>query len=263
MAVPDFSKIWASQSSLNPYEFSDEDYLDGWEFIGEIPPDRRMFDTLQKQNDTKLQWLYSHRLTREMTPAFNKRDVITVSGTYIAPVTGWYRITAKGGGGGGQGGNHNGTTWQLGGFGGGEGGIAIGYEHMTAGDTIPVVIGAGGAGGAAGAGIGSDGGDSTVTVNNNVYTGGGGKAVIAGGTGTIPGAPGGPRNLTSISYTSMGVGASSGGGNGGGIGSGSNTNGINGGGGAGGSVTTSGTNLPGGAGGDGFVWFEYWDPSLQ
>lgn len=62
MAVPDFSKIWASQSSLTPYEFSDEDYLDGWEFIGEIPPDRRMLDTWQRQADTKMQWLKNNML---------------------------------------------------------------------------------------------------------------------------------------------------------------------------------------------------------
>ena len=166
MAVPDFSKIWASQSPLNPYEFDDADYLEGWEFIGEIPPDRRMLDTWQRQADTKMQWLKNNMLgyllrqnstqyavgdiafsaslpsslvlqcttagttaatepdfsgavesntvtdgevvwtykslvggglDREQIPAFNHRDVITTSGTYTAPVSGWYKITVKGG----------------------------------------------------------------------------------------------------------------------------------------------------------------------
>ncbi len=57
MAIPDFSKVWASQSPLNPYQFSDSDYLKGWNFIGEIPPDRRMFDAWQRETDTKLQWV--------------------------------------------------------------------------------------------------------------------------------------------------------------------------------------------------------------
>lgn len=77
MAVPDFSKIWASQSPLTPYEFSDEDYLDGWEFIGEIPPDRRMFDTWQKQTDTKAQWLYQNAayLIRKDSTEYQKGDI--------------------------------------------------------------------------------------------------------------------------------------------------------------------------------------------
>ena len=57
MAIPDFSKVWASQSPLNPYEFSDSDYLTGWNFVGAIPPDRRMFDAWQRATDTKLQWV--------------------------------------------------------------------------------------------------------------------------------------------------------------------------------------------------------------
>lgn len=78
MAVPDFSKIWASQSSLNPYEFSDEDYLDGWEFIGEIPPDRRVLDTWQRQADTKMQWLKNNMLgylLRQNSHAYEVGDI--------------------------------------------------------------------------------------------------------------------------------------------------------------------------------------------
>lgn len=64
MATPDFSKIWASESPLNPYVFDDDEYLEGWATIGEIPPDRRQFDAVQKQTDTKLLWLYQNSLHR-------------------------------------------------------------------------------------------------------------------------------------------------------------------------------------------------------
>ena len=51
MATPDFNKIWATNSPLTKYEFTDENYLTGWNFIGSIPPARSMFDTLQKSTD--------------------------------------------------------------------------------------------------------------------------------------------------------------------------------------------------------------------
>lgn len=62
MTAPDFSKIWAENTPLTPYVFNDSDYLEGWEFLGEIPPDRRMFDTWQKQADTKMLWLKNNIL---------------------------------------------------------------------------------------------------------------------------------------------------------------------------------------------------------
>ena len=59
----DFQKIWASTSPLTPYEFSDVNYKQGWNFIGSTPPARQMWDFLQKQNDEKTQWLYSNKLS--------------------------------------------------------------------------------------------------------------------------------------------------------------------------------------------------------
>jgi hypothetical protein len=108
---------------------------------------------------------------------FNVRDVITVSGTYTAPVTGYYRITAIGAGGSGgcapqgganntypgYGGNEGGTTsfgsditapgggggaggvYGAGGGGGGAGLVVTGYIYLNAGENVSVVIGAGGA----------------------------------------------------------------------------------------------------------------------
>jgi hypothetical protein len=54
----DFGKIWASTSPLTPYEFSENNYKEGWNFVGATPPSRQMWDYLQKQNDEKAQWLY-------------------------------------------------------------------------------------------------------------------------------------------------------------------------------------------------------------
>ena len=57
-STDDFNKVWASTSPLTPYEFSESNYKEGWNFIGATPPSRQMWDFLQKQNDEKAQWLY-------------------------------------------------------------------------------------------------------------------------------------------------------------------------------------------------------------
>lgn len=54
----DFNKVWASTSPLTPYEFSENNYKEGWNFVGATPPSRQMWDYLQKKNDEKTQWLY-------------------------------------------------------------------------------------------------------------------------------------------------------------------------------------------------------------
>ena len=203
------------------------------------------------------------RLTREQTPAFNRRDVITTSGTYVAPVTGWYKITVKGGGGGGQGGGYITNTSAFGGHGGGEGGTTIAYEKMTAGQSASVVIGAGGAGGAiSSTGFGSsgaNGGNSTVTVNTSTYTGdggqGGGMGSGSGGNGTIVGAPGGTESVGAITYQHGGAG--------GGAGGGYPTHGTMGGGGAGGLGRSASDTTAGYEGGDGYAEFSYFDPTLM
>ena len=58
----DFKKIWASTSPLTPYEFSESQYKEGWNFIGSTPPSRQMWDFLQKQNDEKMQYLANNYL---------------------------------------------------------------------------------------------------------------------------------------------------------------------------------------------------------
>lgn len=211
------------------------------------------------------------------SPMFNKRDIIITSGTYTAPVTGWYKITAKGGGGGGGGSRYAGgppyITLPSGG--GGEGGTTIAYERMTAGDTATVTIGAGGTGATADANTattGGNGGDSSVTINSNTYTAGGGKGGTsyngeggAGGTGTIYGACGGTSQKVVFSGTGGNATGGNGGGAGGSIGTTKSdpTDGVNGGGGAGGSIINTTTVKNGTNGGNGYVWFEYYDSSLN
>lgn len=62
---PDFSKIFASNSPLTPYTFTDENYLMGWQFIGSTPPSRAMFDAYMRTADIKLKWLYDNAFSEE------------------------------------------------------------------------------------------------------------------------------------------------------------------------------------------------------
>ena len=58
MPTPDFSKVWASNSPLPEYTFTDSDYITGWDFVGSAPPTKNEFDAWFKLVDTKLNWLY-------------------------------------------------------------------------------------------------------------------------------------------------------------------------------------------------------------
>lgn len=58
-STADFSKIWASTSPLTPYEFTESNYKEGWNFVGSTPPARQMWDGIQKLNDEKSQYLYN------------------------------------------------------------------------------------------------------------------------------------------------------------------------------------------------------------
>lgn len=66
----DFSKIWASSSPLTPYEFSENDYKAGWNFIGATPPSRQMWDFLQKLTDEKIQYIYNNMIPCGIVQAF-------------------------------------------------------------------------------------------------------------------------------------------------------------------------------------------------
>lgn len=56
--MPDFSKIWATNSPLPEYTFSDAEYLTGWDFVAAAPPTKTQFDAWFRLTDQKLQWLY-------------------------------------------------------------------------------------------------------------------------------------------------------------------------------------------------------------
>ena len=62
MATLDYSKIWGANSPLAKYEFTEADYLRGWEFIGSMPPARTMFDAWMRKADEKMRWLYDNAL---------------------------------------------------------------------------------------------------------------------------------------------------------------------------------------------------------
>lgn len=138
------------------------------------------------------------------------RRVVTTTGTYTAPVTGWYKATVIGGGGGGGKGGANlatgGGTGGLqggstvfgsvtvsggsgggggagsggGGGGGAAGAVAVGYLRFTAGQAVSVSVGAGGSGGnSSTGGVGGKGGGP--------HPGAGGTAHFQGGQGASPG----------------------------------------------------------------------------
>ena len=200
----------------------------------------------------------------------NKRVKITTSQTWTAPYTGWYKFTIKGAGGGGGGGHASNSTWAICGSGGGEGGTTFACEKMTVGDSAIITIGAGGVRGSVSS-YGSDGGNSSVVINGKTFIGYGGKggaggytydvAGGAGGSGDIKGSPG----SSGMSYNTGGytLPMTAGGGSGGGT-SGTN-NAVDGGGGQGGNawaVSSSVSANTGGKGGNGYVFIEYFDPTL-
>ena len=105
----------------------------------------------------------------------NTREILTSSGTYLAPVTGWYRLELRGGGGAGGAGNT--TNKSYGGGGGGSGGILVDYAYLTQGESYSYIIGAGGvAKKEFASGTGGDGGETSFTTTS-------GKKSIAGGFG--------------------------------------------------------------------------------
>ena len=60
--ISDFDKIWASTSPLTPYAFSDNNYKQGWNFVGATPPARQMWDGYMKRSDEKQQYIVQNFL---------------------------------------------------------------------------------------------------------------------------------------------------------------------------------------------------------
>lgn len=128
---------------------------------------------------------------------FNNKQVFSVSGNFIIPNDVFtVFISCIGGGGGGSSGAATVTSSQAKGGGGGGGSDTIGQQvNVTPGETINMIIGAGGVGGAVTSNgdpinSGASGGDSYSTINSAqeaiiLSQGGGGGTLDVGGLTTI------------------------------------------------------------------------------
>lgn len=88
MPTPDFSKIWASNSPLPEFVFTDEEYTEGWDFVKSAPPTKNQFDAWFRYVDERLKWLYDEMqaTASKMYPvgsvyiSFNSADPSTLFG---------------------------------------------------------------------------------------------------------------------------------------------------------------------------------------
>lgn len=219
-----------------------------------------------------------------ITPALLSNDALSTnsqtfntSGSFIVPVgVNYLTFLMFGGGGGGGGGGSNGLS--AGGGGGGGGSVPQRYTvSVSPGDTVAIVIGAGGAAGGGGPSgtNGTVGSNTTISVNAVlVLTASGGNGGIKGTNGS-PGGAGGAFNFSSsinaggnggnagvagqngdsTPYGAGGLGAGAGQGGGGGGGGAGYASGANGSGGgtnsAGGNGGAGGANIGAGGGGGG------------
>lgn len=238
-------------------------------------------------NSTKIattEWVNAN--TSSLAPAmmYNTREVLTTSGTWAAPVTGWYKVTCIGGGGGG-GGAIKGAATSSNGGGGGSGYIVTSYRYLTVGQLYSYTIGAGGIGGIGGqyTASGLAGGDGGITSFDSIIANGGQGAISnvafinyptsTGGKGQTNGQTHCGYYVTGSGYgipSAAGNGASNGSAYGGGGGGGACTNagvtsipGLGGSNGSNGNIPSgSATHGNGGAGGSGAVILEYFNPAV-
>lgn len=85
----DFDKIWARTSPLTPYQFSDSNYEQGWNFVGATPPSRQMWDYIQKQNDEKFKYLRDNFGTPNMVTSSSQMTDTDKVYVYIGSEAGW------------------------------------------------------------------------------------------------------------------------------------------------------------------------------
>ena len=210
-----------------------------------LPPGGEAGQVIIKQEDGSLAW-------EPINGTFTARIVLTTSGLWVAPVTGWYRVTVVGGGGGGGkggaigattgglgggqggqssfdevaapggggggGGASNAGTYGYSGGGGGAGGpgeCVVFYVHLTKDQSCNVVIGAGGIGATATAGAmhGGDGtGDKGGKGGSQAWQGGQGAARGQSGANATYGSVGGNGGNGSDNGTGYGGGGGGGGG---------------------------------------------------
>ena len=85
----DFNKIWASTSPLTPYEFSDPNYSQGWNFVGSTPPARQMWDSIQKKNDEKFKYLRDNFGTPNIVTSSSQMTDTDKVYVYMGSEAGW------------------------------------------------------------------------------------------------------------------------------------------------------------------------------
>ena len=204
---------------------------------------------------------------------FNQKQTFASSGSFTAPVTGTYKITLQGGGGGGGGAGTpdvSGGIHMAGGQ-GGQGGHYEFYETLTAGTTYSFVVGAGGSGGAAGSasvgslgGHGADGGDTAITINSISYVATGGASLLTGSYDGSNGGDGGRGKKNGVVVLgTIGCYGTAGGHTANNFLYNGWLNGFGGGlGGGGGFIDARGVYKPGMAGQNGYITFEWLDPTL-
>ena len=69
---PDFDKIFANKAT-SVHEWDKDNYDTGWGFLGETPPPYELFDSLQRENDTKTKYLYerAEEINTDLTQDIN------------------------------------------------------------------------------------------------------------------------------------------------------------------------------------------------
>ena len=60
----DFSKIFG-ETATSKASFTDENYLNGWGYLGSTPPPYQLFDYLQSKNDKKAKYLYDKTIEND------------------------------------------------------------------------------------------------------------------------------------------------------------------------------------------------------
>ena len=263
--------------SCNGAEVNRATYPDLWNFINNSSQLISEFDWQNKNNtgNKNIGWFSNgNGTTTFRLPRIIGSGELTESimfstpgeNSFVAPVTGIYKITLQGGGGGGSK-----AVGNFSGNGGGAGGYLEFYENLIKDTTYSFTVGEGGAGGDESRADGYYGTETTITINNNIYSATSGQpgwrpqTYSSGSSGncglgkinnkTVTASYGGEMGLwcddNAISLRSS---------RGGGHGTYNENKAIFGGGGHGGRLTSSsGTRTAenGGDGGDGYIKFEY------
>ena len=73
MAELDFSKIFG-ETATSKASFTDENYLNGWGYLGSTPPPYQLFDYLQSKNDKKAKYLYDKTIENNNKLALHNTD---------------------------------------------------------------------------------------------------------------------------------------------------------------------------------------------